>query len=121
MINKKLFSIILSLQLIFAIQLNNFKNIEKNSILFEENILPYKTYNLLTSTIPFWKNNIMYNESIMFIGKDSVASLLYKLTEIISITSYDGTITYIEGTDYLVKNGKIYLTSGTRIPFFTIE
>ena len=121
MINKKLFSIILSLQLIFSIQLNNIKNLEKNSFLLKENILPYKTYNLLTSTIPFWENNIMYNESIMFIGKNSVAPLLYKLTEIISITSYDGTITYIEGTDYLVKNGKIYLTSGTRIPFFTIE
>ena len=96
MVNKKLFSIILSLQLIFSIQLNNIKNWEENSFLLKENILPYKTYNLLTSTIPFWKNNIMYNESIMFIGKNSVAPLLYKLTEIISITSYDGTINILK-------------------------
>ena len=118
--NKKTLSILLIFQFVFSSSFN-IRYLKETSILSNENIIPYKTYDLSYSTIPFWKNTIMYNESIMFVGKTSIAPLLYKLTEIISITSYDGTITYLQGTDYLVKGGQIYLTPQTRIPFFTIE
>ena len=121
--NRKIVSFILIIQIILSIQINNLREIEIEPILKEnkENIKPYTDYNIEYATISFWKNTIMYNESIMFVGKESIAPLLYTLTEIISITSYDGTITYISGVDYVIKNGNIYLTSKTRIPFFTIE
>ena len=121
MAGKKLFSLILFIHLLFTNQLNSLGSLDQNLRQSKEAILPYKTYDLTTSTIPFWKNSIMYNESIMFVGKTTPAPLLYKLKEIISITSYDGAITYIEGVDYLIKEGKIFLTSNTKIPFFTIE
>ena len=121
--NRKIVSFILIIQIILSIQINNSRDIQIEPILKEnkENIKPYTDYNVEYATIPFWKNTIMYNESIMFVGKTSIAPLLYTLTEIISITSYDGTITYLPEVDYVIKNGNIYLTSQTRIPFFTIE
>ena len=121
MARKKLFSLILFIHLLFTNQLNSLESLDQNLMQAKETILPYKTYDLTTSTIPFWKNSIMYNESIMFVGQTTPAPLLYKLKEIISITSYDGTTTYVEGVDYLVKDGKIYLTAKTKIPFFTID
>ncbi len=119
--NKKLFVIIIIILIFFSNQLKDLREIELNFKTEKETILPHNAYNLVYSTIPFWKNTIMYNESIMFVGKTSIAPLLYTLTEIISITSYDGTITYYQGIDYFIQHGKIYLTPDTRIPFFTLE
>jgi len=118
---RKLFSLLLCLQILLSNQISNIKEINQRQLVEKESILPYKTYNLDSSTIPFWKNSIMYNESILFVRKNSLAPLLYKPTSIISITSYDGTITYSPRNDYNVVDGKIYLTKNTRIPFFTEE
>ena len=118
---RKLFSLLLCLQILLSNQISNIKEINQRQLDEKESILPYKTYNLDSSTIPFWKNSIMYNESILFVRKNSLAPLLYKPTSIISITSYDGTITYSPRNDYNVVDGKIYLTKNTRIPFFTEE
>lgn len=92
-----------------------------NPILAAETVLTYNTYNLEYATLPFWSNTIMYNESIMFVGKDDTPTLLFPPTSIISITSYDGQKKYTEGVDFTVKNDKIYLTSNTKIPYFTKE
>ena len=69
MARKKLFSLILFIHLLFTNQLNSLESLDQNLMQAKETILPYKTYDLTTSTIPFWKNSIMYNESIMFVGK----------------------------------------------------
>ena len=119
--NHKFLSIIFQILLFFSSEIQNINEFEPKLGESKETILPYKIFDLSYSTIPFWKNSIMYNESILFVGKSTIAPLLYTLTQIISITSYDGTKEYIEGVDYYVQYGKIYLTPKTSIPYFTME
>ncbi len=78
----------------------------------------FTKYNLKTYTIPFWKTDVVYNETVMFISKTDSTPLLYKPKQIISVRSYDLEIEYIEGKDYIIKNGKISLTKNTTIPYF---
>ncbi|MBE7087133.1 MAG: SGNH/GDSL hydrolase family protein [Clostridiales bacterium] len=63
----------------------------------------------------------MHNETLMFVGKDDVAPLMFDATEIISVRSYDLKTTYVLGEDYTVVNNCIVLTENTRIPFFTLD
>ena len=47
--------------------------------------------------------------------------VIYKADEILSVTSYDGKITYVEGKDYELKDGQIVALEGTSIPCITSE
>lgn len=72
--------------------------------------------------IPIWDTEIMYDEtSIMVKDKDGKieTSLLYEAEEIISVTSYNKTVTYQEGKDWFFEDGKIKLTPDSAIPYFT--
>ena len=70
---------------------------------------------------PFWLSTTMEGESVLFI-KESVdglprASLLFEPTEIRSVCSSSGKVTYDEGTDYRWRPGskEIVLPRGSRI------
>ena len=80
------------------------------------------SYDLDKYTLPFWKGNIVYNESLNFIKdpKTGVASapLLYKPAKILSVKNSLLNITYQEGVDYTCENGKITLTPASRIHCF---
>ena len=65
--------------------------------------------------------NTMLNETVMFIDYGDVKSLMYYADEIISVTSYDGIITYVEGVDYELRDGKIVLLENSNIPCITSE
>ncbi len=58
-------------------------------------------------------------ETVMFLDKGDVKDLLYPITDIISVTSYDGSKTYVEGTDYEVVNGRLKVLAGSSIPCIT--
>ncbi|MGM9679892.1 MAG: SGNH/GDSL hydrolase family protein, partial [Eubacteriales bacterium] len=68
-----------------------------------------------------WEGPIVYNESVMFVGKDDEASLLYTPDTVFSVRSCDLKTEYREGIDYEVKDGKICLTEDTSIPYMTVE
>ena len=63
----------------------------------------------------------VYEETLMFIDYGDVKSLLYPADDIISITSYDRKITYVEGVDYVLTNGKIKILEGSSMPCITSE
>ena len=86
-----------------------------------EELLAYDTYYLDTYMKPIWKGKYMYNETVMFVGMDDKASLLYTPDEILSVTSYDLKTVYEQGKDYDVVDGQLVLLEGTRIPVITFE
>ena len=70
---------------------------------------------------PFWLSTTMEGESVLFIKESADgrprASLLFEPTEIRSVCSSSGKVTYDEGTDYTWRPGskEIVLPRGSRI------
>ena len=46
------------------------------------------------------------NETVMFLDKGDVKSLLFPIESVISVTSYDGKTVYEEGKDYVIEGQK---------------
>ena len=67
--------------------------------------------------LPLWRGEQIWRETVMFIGKDDRAPLLYMPKEILHVTSYDGDTVYQEGEDFLCEDGYISLCAGSRIPY----
>ena len=81
----------------------------------------YDQFDLYTCTYPIWLGNTVYNETIMFVPNATTknidpAPLLYTPEKVLSVRSYDLKTVYTEGIDYVVKNGCIELTEGSKIP-----
>ena len=73
------------------------------------------------SPVPFWRLNIMYAESVVFIAGDSgppKANLLFAPDTVSAVTSAAGDISYSEGVDYELDRhaGTMIRTAGSRIP-----
>ena len=58
-------------------------------------------------------------ETVMFIDKGDVKSLLFPIKEIVSVTSYDGKTVYEEGKDYVIEDGKLKITENSSIKVIT--
>ncbi len=84
-------------------------------------ILKYDTFDLNTYMTPIWDGRVVYNETVMFVGMDDQASLLYTPDEILSVRSYDLKTVYEQGKDYDVVDGKLVLLEGTSIPVMPFE
>ena len=81
--------------------------------------LEIKMSDLSAAMQPIFKGNTSTNETVMFLDKGDVKSLLYPITSITSVTSYDGSKTYTEGTDYEVVDGKLKVLANSSIPCIT--
>lgn len=68
---------------------------------------------------PIFKGTTVKNETVMFLDKGDVKTLLYPIESVVSVTSYDGEVTYREGTDYIVVNGQLQVTANSSIPCIT--
>lgn len=84
-----------------------------------ETLMSFDDYYLDTYIKPYWTGRFSYNETVMFLGEDDVAPLLYDIEEVVAVTSYDLATVYEEGKDYEVKDGKLLRTANSRIPYFT--
>lgn len=60
-------------------------------------------------------------ETVMFLDKGEVKSLLFPIKSIVSVTSYDGKTTYEEGKDYVIEDGKLKVTENSSIKVITSE
>ena len=56
---------------------------------------------------PIFGGTTVKNETVMFLDKGDVRSLLYPIQSVVSVTNYDGSVTYEEGKDYVILDGKI--------------
>ena len=60
-------------------------------------------------------------ETVMFLDKGDVKELLYPISSIVSVTSYDGNKVYEEGVDYVVEDGKLKVTADSSIKCITAD
>ena len=65
--------------------------------------------------------NRMVYETVMFIDYGQQKQLLYTPDEIIAVTSYDRTVTYVQGVDYDLIDGCLVLLEGSSIPCITSD
>lgn len=91
-----------------------------------DNILNYSTYNLEAYMTPIWKNNIVYNESIMFVPNSVTreiepAPLLYAPDKVLAVQSSDYSTKYQEEIDYIVENNCIRITKNSSIPIWKYD
>lgn len=85
-------------------------------------IMNYTQYNQAAWLRPIWNTREMYNETVLFVGENDAAPLLYKPSEILSVRSYGLDVEYVEGKDYeITSDGKIRRLSGSDIPYFTTD
>jgi hypothetical protein len=87
----------------------------------EDIILTYDSYNLNAYMTPFWNTKIVYNETLMFVGKDDKAPLMFLAEEIISVRSYDLETEYVLGIDYTIEDNCLVLTENTSMPYFNTD
>lgn len=79
-------------------------------------------YDLDTVMQSIWDGPIVYNETVMFVGQDDIAPLMYKIDKVLEVRSPDLTKVYVEGVDYRVtEDGKLALVEGTSIPVMAVE
>ena len=81
--------------------------------------LGLKEENLSDIMKSLFDGNEVKNETVFVIDRGETKKLLYPATEIISVTSYNGSITYTEGVDYVLDNGGIKILEGSSIPEIT--
>ena len=64
-----------------------------------------KLYDLAEYLAPVWKTNFIRNETVMFLGEEDSAPLLYTPDGEVSVKNYFLDKTYVEGKDYKIENG----------------
>ena len=80
-----------------------------------------KKYNLYEYLTPIWETDKVVNETFMFLGEEDEAPFLYPPTEILSVSNYFLDKQYVEGKDYVVKDGKFKPLKGGDIPYYSVE
>ena len=69
--------------------------------------------------LPIFSGNTVSGETVMFLDQGETKELLYPISSIISVTSYNGQTVYVEGVDYEIVEGKIRVLEGSAIPCIT--
>lgn len=67
---------------------------------------------------PFWKGNAVTGEAVLMEGfgdAPATGTLMFRPTRVLSVTSYDGSVTYAAGTDYTVAGRTLTATPGSRM------
>lgn len=70
---------------------------------------------------PYWKTQRIENETIMFLGEDDCAPLIFSPKEILSVKDYGLEKAYTLGKDYYVNGKSIVRAHGSDIPYWNKE
>jgi len=100
------------------------ENESSESIIKEtDELQKFDEYNLDVYMKPLWSGDLVYNETLMFVGDSDFAPLLYPAVEIISVRSYDLKKEYVRGVDYEYDPGtnSIILGEDTDIPYIPLN
>ena len=74
-------------------------------------------YELDTYLLPVWEGNVVYYETVLFVGEEDIAPLLYPIEEIIGVYNYGLDVEYEIGVDFEIINGSIKRLKGGRMPY----
>mgnify|MGYP002519055643 CR=1 FL=1 len=70
---------------------------------------------------PIWNGAFVYQEPVCFSadrdGKPTGGTLLYRPDEILSVTSFDGSVFYRPEKDYILQGRRLLRTEASRIPY----
>lgn len=80
-------------------------SVKKEKLAPTEDLLAYDRYSPESYLKPFWYTREVYNETLMFVGDNDEAKLLYEADEILSVTDYGLKKAYAEGVDWTYENG----------------
>lgn len=72
-------------------------------------------YALQSAVRPIWTTRNVYNETVSFIGKEDVATLMYTPTKLYKVYDYYLQKEYQEGVDFVLEGNKIRLLEGSKI------
>ena len=72
-------------------------------------------FDLDTWMTPIWRGRTAYHESVMFIGDEGRAPLLYDPARIVSVRSQDLRTEYEPGRDYECRDGFLLRPAGSRM------
>ena len=70
---------------------------------------------------PYWYSREIYNETVVFVGEESEATLIYTPTEVDSVRNYGLDINYEEGVDYIIEGNKIRRLKGSKMPYWEVD
>ena len=85
-------------------------------------LMHYTEYNRNAWLKPVWNTREVYNETVLFVGENDEAGLLYKPEKVLSVRSYGLDKEYREGKDYeITQGGKIRRLTGSEIPYFEVD
>lgn len=88
-------------------------------------LLDYTKYNVQAYTAPLNKGTVVYQESALPLknadGSYPDISLLYPITEIVSVRSSALDIEYVEGRDYELADGKLRILPGGSISYLAYD
>lgn len=95
---------------------------EKTLVLPTENeFISFSTWNddMFEAYIrPYWYSREIYNETVVFIGEEGEAPLMYEPTEVNTVRSYDLLTDYVDGKDYVIEGRKIKRVKGSSMPYW---
>lgn len=87
---------------------------------FQQALQKYDDYSQTAYLTAIWAGDTVYQETAVFYTGRSTLQLLYPISQVISVRSYDLTKEYIAGTDYKVTaNGSLERPQGSAIPLMT--
>ncbi len=70
---------------------------------------------------PYWMGSVVNDETVMIVGKNGSAELLYEPTEILSVTSYDKKTVFYAGKDFTAHGRTIALTENSEAVYIPEE
>ena len=70
---------------------------------------------------PYWNTREIYNETIVFIGEEGEATLMFMPDEIESVKNFGLTEIYKEGRDYTINGNKIKRVKGGKTPYWELD
>lgn len=80
-----------------------------------------RTYEHDKYILPVWEGDIVYYETVLFVGEEDVAPLLYPIKDVLGVYDYGLQIEYKNGVDFSIVDGKIKRLKGGNLPFMKID
>lgn len=119
---KKFLLLLVALIITFSCCSCGQKEIEKKTDLPPaEDIMDFTKYSQSVYLKPFWYTREIYNETVMFVGENDSAKLMYEPEQILAVTNYGLSTMYVENKDYEIENGVIKRTANSSIPYWKID
>ncbi len=70
---------------------------------------------------PIWYTREVYDETVVFVGEESSANLLYEPSGSVTVRDYRLGVTYVEGRDYTIEGKTITRVADGQLPYFDVD